>query len=303
MTSRHQRPSRWGFNVAEELNIEIRPMGQADLADAVSLGTNEGWNQTEADWRRILGLCPQGCFAAHAPTTLVGTVTIIHYQQDLAWLGMMLVKREYRGQGIGRRLINSALNYCKDAGIKTVKLDATPAGKPLYTSCGFTSEATVERWEGLAESSPAPTPGVVGFDDSLRRQFYDLDRGAFRADRRELLDRLMAEGWGQAAIVADSSSRRLAGYGLSRPGSRAFYVGPIMACDRRVALSILDAMLVRLQGKKIYLDLLVKSEADSGEIAARGFVKQRSLTRMFKGGQSNAATSDWVFAIAGPELG
>lgn len=282
---------RWGF------------LRQADLADAVSLGANEGWNQTEADWRRIQRLCPQGCFAAHSPTVLVGTVTTIHYQQDLAWLGMMLVKPEYRGRGIGRRLINAALDYCKDAGIKTVKLDATPAGKPLYTSCGFTSEATVERWERVAQSKRAPFPGVVGFDDSMHRQLYDLDREAFGADRRELLDRLMAEGWGEAAIVARSSTLTLAGYGLSRPGSRACYIGPIIACDRSVALSILDAMLVRLHGKRIYLDLLVKSEADSGEIAARGFVKQRSLTRMFKGGQTSAATSDWVFAIAGPELG
>jgi GNAT superfamily N-acetyltransferase len=289
--------------MGEEFNITVGPLRQAGLADAVLLAANEGWNQTEADWRRIQRLCPQGCFAALSQTTLVGTVTTIRYQQELAWLGMMLVKQGYRGRGIGKRLVSACLNFCKDAGIKTVKLDATPAGKPLYTSCGFSSEATIERWEGVAQVNLTPAVRVVGLDDSMHRQLYDLDREAFRADRRELLDSLIEDGCGEAAVVAESSSPSLGGYGLARRGSRALYVGPIVAVDQLVALSILDAMLIRLQGKKVYLDLLIKTEVYSWALAHRGFVKQRSLTRMFWGKQTSGAMTDWVFAIAGPELG
>jgi len=39
----------------------------------------------------------------------------------------MLVKQEHRGRGIGKRLMSASLNYCKQAGIETIKLDATPA--------------------------------------------------------------------------------------------------------------------------------------------------------------------------------
>jgi len=38
-------------------------------------------------------------------------------------------------------------------------------------------------------------------------------------------------------------------------------------------------------------------------LAARGFVKQRELLRMSYGAPNSAASSESVFAIAGPELG
>ena len=41
---------------------EIRRLGSADLAGAVELSRLAGWNQTEADWGRLLALEPDACF-------------------------------------------------------------------------------------------------------------------------------------------------------------------------------------------------------------------------------------------------
>ena len=42
----------------------IRTLRAEDTAAAHALGTREGWNQTAADWSRLLQLDPDGCFGA-----------------------------------------------------------------------------------------------------------------------------------------------------------------------------------------------------------------------------------------------
>jgi GNAT superfamily N-acetyltransferase len=80
----------------------------------------------------------------------VGTVTTRAYGRTLGWIGMMVVTPAARHQGVGRALMDMALRHLREAGIPTVKLDATPAGRPLYESLGFSAEACMERWQGIA---------------------------------------------------------------------------------------------------------------------------------------------------------
>ncbi|NDK11434.1 MAG: GNAT family N-acetyltransferase, partial [Armatimonadetes bacterium] len=40
---------------------QLRQLVEADLPLAMDLKLLAGWNQTEADWRRFLWLCPEGC--------------------------------------------------------------------------------------------------------------------------------------------------------------------------------------------------------------------------------------------------
>ena len=44
-------------------SVEINLLREADLSAALQLEEREEWNQTEDDWKRILRLNPNGCFA------------------------------------------------------------------------------------------------------------------------------------------------------------------------------------------------------------------------------------------------
>ena len=70
--------------------MAIRPMREADLAAAMHLKTEAGWNQIEADWRRFIALEPDGCFVAELNGEPVATTTTCVFD-SVAWIAMVLV--------------------------------------------------------------------------------------------------------------------------------------------------------------------------------------------------------------------
>src|SRR3954463_5394866 len=109
--------------------LEIRLLDESDIPAAMRLKELARWNQTESDWRRLLRLEPRGCFCAAIDGALVGTTTAITYGGELAWIGMVLVDPAYRRRRIATRLMQAALDYLGER-VETVKLDATPDGRP-----------------------------------------------------------------------------------------------------------------------------------------------------------------------------
>src|SRR5437762_7941737 len=131
------------LQISTEQQRLLRP---DDLAEAVELSSAAGWNQTAEDWTMLLNLAPGGCFGLEADSRLVSTTTLLCYQRQLAWIGMVLTRAEYRGRGFARRLLASALERVDSLGIETIKLDATDQGRPVYESLGFKAEQPIERW-------------------------------------------------------------------------------------------------------------------------------------------------------------
>ena len=117
-----------------------------------------GWNQVEADWRRLLDLQPDGCFVAELDGIPAGTVTTCRFG-PVAWVAMMLVDKSFRSRGIGRALMSRALDDLDSAGVRTIRLDATPLGRPLYESLDFVAEATFARYLGVLPPADGP-PGL-----------------------------------------------------------------------------------------------------------------------------------------------
>ena len=159
--------------------VEIELLSESHLPEALRLTEQSQWNQTERDWRRLLQSSPKGCFGAFLDGRLIGTVTTVAYGTELAWIGMMLVDPDYRRRGLGTRLMQTALEHLQRIGVNSIKLDATPSGRPLYESMGFRPEGLIERWEGMGQTGAkkkwpawderAPGGGLCLRSSGLRR--------------------------------------------------------------------------------------------------------------------------------------
>lgn len=281
------------------MRIEIRLLRELDLPAALRLKELAKWNQTENDWLRLLHLEPSGCFCATIDGEVVATTTITTYGHELAWIGMVLVDPKRRQLGIGTKLMNAALEYLSKAGVATVKLDATAAGRPLYEKLGFKEESLIERWEGIAGAGVNSCPTL---DIAERSEVRVLDRTSFGVDRSKLIEMLI-DDCNVTPLIAKAADGRLIGYGLARNGTAAVYVGPLLATNSEGATTLLDGLLSQMPGRRVYIDLNTQFEDGRRILAERGFVKQRDLIRMSYGKESKAASSPSIFAIAGPEVG
>ena len=277
-------------------HVEIRLLFESDIPAAMRLKEEAGWNQTEADWRRLIKLEPNGCFAAIENDRLVGTTTTTTYADDLAWIGMVLVDPQHRRRGIATRLIETALGYLEGK-VAVIKLDATAEGGPVYEKFGFKTESLVERWRGAVKSR-----SIERKDAAINlEQLLALDRRAFSADRSRLITSLIDDSRSSFVGVTEESGS-LIGYALARAGTKAAYIGPVVTTDTAQVENLLGRSLDQLSSGSVYIDFSTECGVSSSVLADRGFVKERDLIRMSCGSRS-VKTSPLVIAIAGPEIG
>ena len=266
----------------------MRLLHPGDVPAALELPTIAGWNQTEDDWRMLMDLAPQGCFGTDAGGKLVATTTLLPYGKQLAWIGMVLTKPEYRGRGFARTLVTHALESADSQRIRTVKLDATEQGQPLYESLGFEAEGFVERWSRPGTSNLRVTGG--DFDSN---QLAALDLTAFGVDRSAMLEKLAKHSHMYATTGA---------YLFARAGRVTAYLGPCVANDPASAQRLITSTVQAHSSVTWSWDLLPHNRNAVALASELGFTRQRVLTRMRRG-EPLRSRDDMVYAIAGFELG
>jgi GNAT superfamily N-acetyltransferase len=276
--------------------VDIRRLTPEDTDAVLGLCAAAGWNQTAADVRRLMALEPAGCFAAQVRDRVVGTATTTSYGSALAWVGMVLVHPAFRRRGVASALMDVALEYLRRRGVITVKLDATAAGRPVYERLGFVAEGRLERWSGQA------TPPGGAMSGGTWAEVAGIDRSAFGADRGQMLQSIVADTPYPMCVQRDGSGRPT-GYALVRPGSRAGYVGPLIAGDLETAGGLLSAALARIATGPVFIDVNTDFPGATDLLGRLGFTRQRELLCMRIGPDGAVGRSPRVFAIAGPEVG
>jgi GNAT superfamily N-acetyltransferase len=272
-------------------------MTRGDIPAAIRLKDGAGWNQTAADWERLLSASPEGCFAAECDGQVVGTVATIIYEGRFAWIGMVIVDPRHRGKGIGTTLLERAIQHLDSRSVPAVKLDATPEGRRLYEQFGFVSEYDIERW---ALTRPVAKPaGATAFREI--EQALELDREVFGADRSALLRSIAAAA--PDFVLVTEHDGAVAGYAFGRRGSHADHLGPWVARDEDVAATLLDEFLRRSARELVFIDCVRGNRWAMPLAQAHGFERSRSLTRMVRGTSEFPGRLELLCAILGPEFG
>jgi len=287
------------------VTIVIRTMLPNDVPCADSLRAEAGWNQLPEDWTRLLSHEPQGCFVATLNDEMVGSVTTTRYGSELAWIGMMLVRETYRGRGIGKNLMQRALEYLEAQSVKCIRLDATPLGRPLYEKLGFVPEWEFHRWKSDHRTVEAAThrdgssvEAIEAVENSPKPQallakHQQLDTAAFGTDRSEWIARLASIS---RCVTCDD------GFGMLRDGAVAQYLGPITSATAATAARICRSLLHDAEGP-IFWDV-PEVNVSARELAmSMGFVPARPLLRMRCGTTTTAPQAAFQFAIADPATG
>jgi GNAT superfamily N-acetyltransferase len=277
--------------------IAIRSMTVDDLGLGLRLCRQAGWNQIESDWRRFLDMQPDGCFVAELDGVPVGT-TVTCLFGPVAWIAMVLVEVNARRQGVATMLLKHALSFLDGQGVKTVRLDATPAGQAVYEKLGFAPEYPLTRYEGAAPQVRGPS-GVTAATAAVLPEIVAFDRRATGTQREKMLARLLAES--PAGVRTRYRRGQLAGFAVTRPGANAVQIGPCIATSDAGPVLLNDA-LSRCAGGAVFIDVPRDNALALTVTEASGLKAQRHFTRMYRGDRLKDNV-EAIWASSGPEKG
>ena len=268
-----------------------------DLRLGLRLSRQAGWNQTESDWLRFMNTESEGCFVAEFNGRSVGTTTTCIFDK-VAWIAMVLVDKESRGQGVGTKLLKYSLDYLDEQKVATVRLDATHLGRPIYEKLGFVPEYELARFEGMAQPSktgPLVTEAVPEFFPDM----IELDRQMTGTNRAKMLRLLFKEFQKNTRIVTHHD--KVDGFVTMHPGANAVQVGPCTA-TMNAGPALLSDALNRCAGKAVYVDIPTGNVPAVKIAESNGLKIQRHFIRMCRGERIRDDIQA-IWASSGPEKG
>lgn len=281
--------------------ITFRTMTSTDIPSAMELCRTTQWNQLPCDWEFLLQHGAPGCRVAEHEGRLVGTVSTASYEDRFAWIGMMLIAPEMRGQGIGTQLLQQAIALLPD--FPSIRLDASPAGYPLYRKLGFADEYTLSRLE-LTTPKQEKLSGHTVARPMQREDLpavFAWDRQVFGANRSHLLEWMFTGAPEYAWVIEEKN--KLVGYLFGRHGFGFEHLGPVIARDQKLAEQLVIAGLQQQTHKPFVIDAWQELPAWRAWLEAIGFREQRPFTRMFYRANPFPGLPQNQFGILGPEFG
>jgi len=271
------------------------------VTDDVQLGLRltrqAGWNQMESDWLRFMALQPQGCFVAELDGTPVGTTTTCIFG-PVAWIAMVLVEVDARRKGVATALLKHTLDFLDRQGVKTVRLDATAAGQPVYEKLGFTPEYQLTRYQGVAPRAGEQPPVAEATADVLG-QIVAFDYAMTGTYREKMLTRLFEES--PQTVLVLRRDGRLEGFVARRQGANATQIGPCIATSC-AGPALLGNALGRCAGRPVFIDIPRDNAPALRMAEAGGLSVQRHFTRMYRGDRVRDCV-EAMWASSGPEKG
>jgi predicted N-acetyltransferase YhbS len=277
-------------------SLTLRPMTGPDIATATVLSREQAWPHREEDWALFLD-AGEGIVAERAGRVL-GTVMAWRYGEDFATVGMVIVASDVQGQGVGRKLMDAMLDRL--AG-RTVVLNATAAGLPLYENLGFVETGVIHQHQAIApgvavaEGIPGGRVRTMGRSDAGLGDLYSRASGM---DRTALFERLAAN----AHTVVLTRDHQTVGFAQVRRFGRGWLVGPVVTPDPGGAKALIVHGLRTHAGTFCRLDVT----GDSGLsewLEGIGLPRVDSVKTMVRGRSPHPDPGISVRAIAAQALG
>jgi len=228
----------------------IRTMRPDEISLAVDWAAAEGWNPGSADASCFASVDAEGFLIGELDGVPAATVSCVNYDERFAFLGFYIVRADLRGKGYGLRIWDAAIAH---AGARVIGLDGVTAQQENYRKSGFQLAYANVRYGGTVATSAAPRADIIALNEVPFAALEADDATVFPA-RRSAFWRawIGAPGHAGCALMREG---KLAAWGVIRPSRIGFKIGPLVADDRAGAEAVLSALIAKVGGGEIFLDV------------------------------------------------
>ena len=278
-------------------DFQIRVMRREEVALAIDLAAAEGWNPGINDAACFFAADANGFLIGELAGNMVGCISAVSYAGRFGFVGLYIVRPEFRGRGFGIQLWQAAMARLQG---HNIGLDGVLAQQANYAKSGFRLAYRNVRYRGLVEPTErhiAVLPAAeVGFT-AVR----EYDRRIFPEPRDNFLRTWLAQP--AAGAFAAISDGRLTGYTVVRKCRDGWKIGPLAADDAAVARRLYDAASAHATvGDPIFLDVPENNSAAQSMVHELGLTPVFETARMYTG-PNPAIDLTKVFGATTFELG
>ena len=279
------------------MSVKYRKFARTDVPAAHRLSQDVGWPHRLEDWRFVQRLGTG--YVATDNTGVVGTILTWKHDARHASLGMVIVSPQRQGRGIGGELMKRAL---RDVTRRSVMLNATQVGVPLYEKFGFVAAGAIEQHHGIARPVPALALArgerlrPLGAGDAP--ELAALAARASGMSRARVLKPLLEIAKGIVLARGDETI----GFALLRRFGRGYSIGPVVAPDAERAKALIGYWVAMYPGKFLRIDVDGASGLATW-LEGIGLTKAGRVITMVKGKALRSDPHARGFAIVSQALG
>lgn len=235
--------------MVEKDRCQIRQMKRDELNLVIEWVAEEGWNPGLHDAEAFYNTDPEGFLVATLNDELIGAISAVSYGDKFGFIGLYIVKPEYRGEFHAARLGRAAQRRLRKC---NVGLDGVVERIDNYQRIGFKLAYHNIRYQGESFSGRQMN-GLQKLSDIPFELISKYDQMLFPAPRDKFLQSWLsqprANGYG---IISDG---HLTGFGLIRPCHVGFKIGPLYADTPEVADTLYCALSSSVEpGMPVSLD-------------------------------------------------
>lgn len=255
-----------------------------------------GW-YSETDWECFLRT---GVVFGHRlqSNEIVSSAYLSNFEDQIGWLGAVIVNSRFQGKKLGRDLIQKAISIAPENDF-VLALISTERGKRMYEQAGFIEVGNTHKFVANLPPVEIEFTEVRKFETTDFDQLMALDKIAVGYSRKKLLRERLAKA--KTALVFENDRNEMMGYVIvSQDGERSS-VGPLVALQSDIAMKLLLAAIAA--GGPYRLDIPHWQAAFINHVTDAGFILERICPLLTLHGRSLPSASDTYYTIMGQALG
>lgn len=236
--------------------LTVKNMSVDDLVSVIGWCEEEGWNIEKKDALIYHRIDPKGHLLFLKDGNPIGAISVIRHTKKFLTLGPFIVKKEYRHQGYGAQIWQTAMELIQNN--SNISLHAVPLQIQRYKNQGFKSQYANQGWTMTSALSlkkeivdaqsitPEWLPTIVYYDKSV-----------FGVSRKKLLKEVFKLPYIHGVLLNNNS--QITGFGFIRPCADGFRVGPLFADTLEQAKEIFSYLIAGTDQKEIIIDIPTKN--------------------------------------------
>ncbi len=277
--------------------FRIQNMDLNDAKTAVTWAEKEGWNPGLNDSQVFFETDPQGFFAGYLDHELIAVGSAVFYGEQYSFLGLYIVKPEYRDHGYGMQMTDVLLDRAKN---RTAGIDGVVSMAPKYEKLGFIPFYKQTRFERNGHFPSVSTSELLLNTHIPFAQLVQFDRKFFPADRSLFLKKWISQD--NAHTIAYMDNGVIQGYGVIRKCVQGYKIGPLFADKQEIADTLFNALCSHARAGPVYLDIPDPQQRARELADTYNMTPKFEVIRMYRNGAPDVGI-EGVYGVTSFELG